>query len=200
MSYRRRYLGRGGGKYSNETITFSLGQDEAVTSAGDTWPTDENPEAGDIPKGILVVPATNLMGNRKVKNFTIKVTAQNIDTAVYGALVYVPEGTTPSNLGTNSQYKSLYEPNQNVIAQFVIPPNCNRTTTTPHYLINVQAPSIINVNNRLARNLSSGDMIVLLFSNSGPLHGGDGTHVNETTGLTDAPAQIYGSVNYAIRY
>lgn len=199
MSYRRSYR-RGGGKYSNETVTFSLGQDEDVTAAGSTWPTDDSPGEGDIPKGILVVPATNLMGNRKVKNFTIKVTGQNLNTAIYGALVYVPEGTTPSNLGTNSQYKSLYEPNQNVITQFVIPPNCNRTTTTPHYLINVQSPQIINVTNRLARNLSSGDMIVLLFSNSGPLYAGDGTHVNSTTGLTDAPAEIYGSVNYAIRY
>lgn len=199
MSYRRRYLRPSGGKYSNETVTFAY---EASTNldAGDTWPNIAEPQPGQIPKGVLIVPATNVMGNRKVKNFTIKVTTKNSNSPIYGALVYVPEGTTPGDLGTNSRYKSLYEPNQNVICSFIIPPNCNRIEEDGNYFVyDSQSSQLINVTSRLARNLSSGDMIVLLFSNSMALYSGPGTHTDDN-GRVDAKTEIYGSVNYAIRY
>ena len=167
MSYRRRYVGRGGGKYSNETVAFDLDLEDASIDAGDTWPRKDNPQEGENPKGILVVPASNIMGNRKVKNFTIKVGTKNSNSPIYGALVYVPEGTIAGDLGTNSLYKSLYEPNQNVIAQFIIPPNCNRKLEDGHYfVIDSQSSQMVTVSTRLARNLSSGDCIVLIFSNS----------------------------------
>ena len=103
-------------KYSNETIAFNTELTDSI-DGGVIFPhIDEN-----IP-GVLIVPATTVLGNRKVKNFTIKVTANFNDDAIFGALVYVPQGTVASNLQVTGPSQSMYEPNQNVIATFVIPP------------------------------------------------------------------------------
>ena len=97
--YRRSYYPRRGGKYSNETVCFNQGVTESVDAG---VPFTEDP--------LVIVPATNVLGNRKVKNFTIKVTANLNDDAIIGVLAYVPEGTTMSTPLVAGTTQSLYEP------------------------------------------------------------------------------------------
>lgn len=174
-------------KYSNETVAFNA-QVTQDLDGGTTFPDAPGP---DQPKGLLIVPATNVLGNRKVKNFTIRVTANLNDDQIFGALVYVPEGTEASRLLTSGSVQSLYEPNQNVIATFVIPPNCLRDTDGS--IINSSAPTQITVSNRLARNLNTGDHIALIFGTP------NGITINGT-GDNGEPCTISGTVNYAIKY
>ena len=178
--YRRSYYTRRSGKYSNETVCFNA----TVTSnvnAGTALTTNPIP----------IVPATTVLGNRKVKNFTIKVTSNLNDAPIIGVLSYIPEGTlmnTPLVTGPN---QSLYEPNQNVIATFVIPPNCTRNADGS--LGSFGAPTQIVVSNRLARNLASGDSLQLALVCPTLLTAGDGTG--------DTPeCNIVGTVNYSIKY
>lgn len=176
-------------KYSNETIAFNT-QLTNSTDGGISFPVDESV---DPPfKGVLIVPATNVLGNRKVKNFTIKVTANLNDDPIFGALVYVPEGTEASALQVSGPTQSMYEPNQNVIATFVIPPNCTRGDDAS--LIEVSAPTQVTVSNRLARNLNTGDYIVMIFSSPNGLDAGTGI------GGEGPPVTVCGTVNYAIKY
>lgn len=106
----------------------------------------------------LVIGSTNVLGMRKVKNFTINFVA-NTSRPIFFALVYVPEGTNPNLLRVGGQpvenvpnvisSASLYEPNQNVIMSGIIPPaSAGRQVYT----------------NKLARNLNSGDQVYLIFA------------------------------------
>lgn len=113
-------------KYSSETITGVLELDGTATKAG------------------TLIQALDAQGMRKAKNFTLNVMTE-INSPVYFALVYVPEGTKPSaiTLPTTEGPKSMYEPNQNVILQGIINP----------------ATGAITKRTRLARNLNGGDKI-----------------------------------------
>lgn len=177
----RRYNYRGrSGKYSNETICINA----QVTSDKDGGrPLTDAP--------IIVVPSTTVLGNRKVKNFTLKFTANFTDDVIIGVIAYVPEGTQMSTPTVTGPMQSLYEPNQNVIATFVIPPTCVRQADGSVSAASVPAPIVIS--NRLARNLNTGDSIQLALISPNGITAGDGTG-------TSPPATVCGTVNYSIKY
>ena len=186
LPYIYQYRNYRSSKYSNETVSFNT-QLTASVDAGQPFPQDATTGF----KGLAIVPATTVLGNRKVKNFTIKITANFNDEAIMGALVYVPEGTEASNLLCAGPIQSLYEPNQNVIATFIIPPNCVRDSNGG--VTAASAPTQITVTNKLARNLNTGDCIVMIFASPNGLTAGDGTN-------QDPPLTITGTVNFAIKY
>ena len=173
-------------KYSNETVAFNTGVNYPL-EAGESFPQGDETH---IP-GVLIVPSTDVLGNRKVKNFTIKVTANFNDDQIFGALCYVPEGTTINPLQVAGTTQSMYEPNQNVIATFIIPPNCTRDDNGQ--ITAQSAPTQITVSNKLARNLNTGDYIAMIFATPNGLQAGDETN-------NDPPVMISGTVNYAIKY
>ena len=186
--YRRNYYRGRSAKYSNETVCVNV-VGRTHVDPGESFPTDATP--GAFPKGLLVVPATDILGNRKVKNFTVKLNCMYNESTIVGALVYVPEGTQPSDLATQLRSQSLYEPNQNVILTFIIPPSCTRDGDgVPTHVF---TPPAVSVSNRLARNLSSGDCIALIFTTVDDIDAGDGTDGVE-------PVTITGTINYAIKY
>ena len=187
LPYVRPYYNYRSAKYSNETIAFNTSITENI-DGGITFPDDVTVPNG---RGCVIVAATDVLGNRKVKNFTIKVTANGNDDQIFGALVYVPEGTNASQLGVTGITQSLYEPNQNIICTFIIPPNCSRDNSG--VITSQSAPTQIVVSNKLARNLNTGDKIVLLFSTPNGLYAGDGTG-------EAVPCVVSGTVNFAIKY
>lgn len=137
-------------KYSNETTCFA----NPVTIAAGTA------DAGQV--NATMISAVNVQGMRKAKNFTLRIVANN-RTPIAWALVYVPQGQNPSvmGIGTPAAPVSLYEPNQNVIMAGVLP-----IAGTPEGASNVSltfSPQVSRT--RLARNLNSGDTIVLCFRN-----------------------------------
>lgn len=150
-------------KYSNETFaalhTFDLSQ--AATQVA-----------------IIVTPASSVGGTRKCKNFTLSIVSSSVS-PMFFALVYNPEGTDPSmiNAGTTAgdipyilSAASLYEPNQNVIMSGLLGgPNS----------------TVERFRSRLARNLNSGDRIVLLL---------------RTIEAAQNNVQISVALNYAIAY
>lgn len=175
-------------KYSNETIAFNTqltATNDGNDSFPENWSEDEPPRL--LSRGLLIVPATNILGNRKVKNFTLKLTANGNDDQIFGALVYVPEGTMTSELQVGGAFQSLYEPNQNVICTFIIPPNTLRNNDET--IAQQTAPTQIVVSNRLARNLNTGDCIALVFASP-----------NGITATEDQPCVISGTCNFAIKY
>ena len=99
-----------------------------------------------------VVAATTTQGMRKVKHLTISIASNGATSAsaIYWALVYVPQGTTPNplSLGTGT-YQSLYEPNQFVL-------NCG--------VMDLDAGPA-RVSTPLSRNLNSGDSIYIILAN-----------------------------------
>lgn len=179
----RNFRGRSS-KYSNETIAFNTQVTDEL-DGGVTFPAQG--EEPNIVRGIGIVPPTNVLGNRKCKNFTIKLTAHGNDDQIFGALVYVPEGTKASELLCTGLTQSLYEPNQNVIATFIIPPNCFRNTDKE--ITHLSAPQQIVVTSKLARNLNTGDLIALVFCSP-----------NGLTATENEPVVISGSINFAIKY
>ena len=116
-SYTRRYKKV---RYSNETTCIICKQDVASQAIA-TYPT----YTGASP-GFVLVPSADLQGTRKVKNMTISLSSTGNSTPILCTVVYVPQGTTPSSINhsatTSSAGVSLYEPNQNVIMQFVLNP------------------------------------------------------------------------------
>lgn len=103
--------------------------------------------------GAMVVPATTIQGMRKVKHMQVTVCLQHAAAAaahaggapILWALVYVPAGqATVSPPATSG---SIYEPNQ-----FVITSGIADAEAGP-----------IRINTPLARNLNSGDSIVLTY-------------------------------------
>ena len=179
--YRRSYYRGRGSKYSNETICVNA-QVTASTDAGD--PLSTHP--------IIVVPPTDVLGNRKVKNFTLKFNSYLCDNPVIGVLAYVPEGTEMNKPLVTGPVQSLYEPNQNVIATFVIPPSCTRTNDGDVH--QALASTTIVVSNKLARNLNTGDSIKLALVSPDGITAGDGQ------GDNPPPAQICGTINFSIKY
>ena len=176
--YRRRYRGYrlAKSRYSNETTVITFNTAEAQPEAGQTFPSDTIEEQEY--RGFPIVAKTTVYGTRKAKNFDLTLTTKGLNAPLLGCLVYVPQGTLASAITSSSaglgDVKSLYEPNQNVIMQFMVPANGS-----------ADAPQITKVRTRLARNLDSGDSIVLIFC---PL---------ET--LADT-VYIAATVNYAIKY
>ena len=108
------------------------------------------------------IPAATTLGTRKCKNFTltilIKGGVNDVNKPIFFALVFVPEGTSPSALNLGNQLSptesgdtalvstSYYEPNQNVILQGF-----------------VDSTQVYRFKTRLARNLNSGDTICLVW-------------------------------------
>ena len=129
-------------KYSNETYTQSVASNSGLL--GD-W-------NNSIP--LNLVPATQTAGMRKAKNFTLSMQYTPFDAPVAFALVYVPEGQEPQPINraawstSETAPTSLYEPNQNVILQGLLPTTCNGR---------------LEFRTRLARNLNSGDTIYLVL-------------------------------------
>lgn len=166
MSRSGRYRGGGGGyrkvKWSNETM--SLGQ--VITAPGRF--------------AFGCVPETILQGMRKAKNFRLKFSILEQTTqlkAFVWALVYVPEGTAPGQLGYGgAAVASLYEPNQNMIMCGV-------------GIIGSGSDSVVNRFTKLARNLNSGDQIALIVQGIGA----DGTQANFENDTT-----LMGTLNYSI--
>ena len=128
-------------KYSNETY---------AGASSYTW------LEGELYKSVCV-SGTDVLGTRKCKNFTLTIVTKagesDFAKPIYFALVFVPQGTNPSALTlghtvTNNtlQSASYYEPNQNVIIQ--------------GFIDNTQ---VYRFKTRLARNLNSGDTIVLIW-------------------------------------
>lgn len=131
--YIRRYYG-GRDKYSIEQTAGQLSADEG----------------GDA--NVIVVPAADLQGMRKVKHLTLTLAAiagpTSAATIVYWAIVYVPEGYNPKTL--NLTGTGLYEPNQFVM-------NCG--------VLNVQGgPN--RISSPISRNLNGGDRIYLILKAS----------------------------------
>lgn len=135
-------------KYSNETFNFIDSLPVAKPSSKTTaWST--------------VISAIDQQGVRKCKNFELTLTggplySSSPDTPeeavpLFWALVYVPQGTQPSeiNVGSVEAPASLYEPNQNVIMSGVWPGD-------------LTAPYVKRT--RLARNLNSGDSLAFVIA------------------------------------
>lgn len=127
---------------------------------------------------IQIVPPTGTEGMRKVKHLTSSLSlmidhqpSDQFGSAVYWALVYVPEGYNVNglNIGAPSaSSSSLYEP-----SQFVM--NCGISDPTA---------GPIRVSTRLSRNLNQGDSIYLVV----------GTYVTNTA----VTPTVQGVVRYAI--
>ena len=129
-------------KYSNETFTQSVAQSAGLVA-------DWNNSIA-----LNLVPATQSAGMRKAKNFSLSMQYTPFDAPVAFALVYVPEGQEPQSINraawstSETAPTSLYEPNQNVILQGLLPTECNGR---------------LEFRTRLARNLNSGDTIYLVL-------------------------------------
>ena len=135
------------------------------SGARDKYSVEHSAFAGTVNGGatssIDVVPATTVQGMRKVKHLTI---SASVSSAMYWALMYIPQGMpVPSmTVGTGD---SLVEPNQFVMNCGVLDPDAGPQ----------------RVSSRVARNLNSGDRIVLLIYLNGTGQG-----------------SINGVVNYAV--
>lgn len=134
-------------KYSNETVSSSL-----------TFPSGNYPIEGRSGSAVLpiILTPTNVAGMRKVKNISVRIASTLPNTVTAGgscvmALIYAPQGTTDEQVWLSSgagSMVSLYEPNQNVIASGIV---------------NYQTHATVYMGNRLARNLNSGDAILLVL-------------------------------------
>jgi hypothetical protein len=105
-------------------------------------------------QGAPTIPGTSNV--RKVKNPTLRLVSAPASTpvAILWILAYVPQGfdTFKINMGVaGSAPVSVYEPNQNVIVSGMLTPS---GTADP-----------VTYRSRLARNLDSGDKILLSFYN-----------------------------------
>lgn len=133
-------------KYSNETYNYAGQYTVQNAAVKNNW-------------SETLISAIDQQGVRKCKNFELSLTGTPFENAqgttahapMFFALVYVPQGTDPSviNIGNPDACASLYEPNQNVIMSGVWPSD-------------LTAPFVKKT--RLARNLNSGDRIVLVMS------------------------------------
>lgn len=98
----------------------------------------------------VIVAGVDGKGKRKCKNFDIQLACQqpgNLEQIViYYALVYVPYGSTVGNV-TDTSATEFYSPASNVLAAGIY--DCDEGTG-------------FRIRTRLARNLNSGDQIVLL--------------------------------------
>jgi hypothetical protein len=124
-------------KYSKENTGFRFQTPTTTTN-------------GLYQSSVVLVPAVNTQGMRKVKHITVSLstTAGQSDTEIFWAIVYVPQGTNPNPLFSTSSSVSgsMYEPNQFVM-------NCG--------LVDPSAGPI-RFRSVLSRNLNSGDSIYLV--------------------------------------
>lgn len=155
-------------RYSNETynVTFQYQWTSVPTSSA-----------------VTMIPASDVQGLRKVKNFTINISqsptfnsqgaVQFASSFIY-ALVYVPAGTTANaiTIGSGNAAASLYEPNQNVICSGV----CD------------SASGQLRISSRLARNLNSGDSVALVL------------RPTQTSGTEGNITRASVTLNFAIAY
>lgn len=158
-------------KYSNETVSSSI-----------TFNTGNYPIEGKNGSALLpiIIHPTDVAGMRKVKNISVRIASSVPPNVVAGgscvmALIYAPQGTSDDSVWLSSGQGapiSLYEPNQNVIASGIV---------------NYITHSTVFMGNRLARNLNSGDAILLVIKPLNP--------IPENASVTYAV-----SVNYAICY
>ena len=135
-------------KYSNETYNYT--GDLLVNNAAQKSNWHQT-----------LITAIDQQGVRKCKNFELSLTGSPfypqaeggtpLQMPIFYALVYVPQGTEPSqiNIGSPEAPASLYEPNQNVIMSGVWPGDLTAPFTKK---------------TRLARNLNSGDSIHIVLS------------------------------------
>ena len=156
MVYRRRYRryrtrrALKSVRYANETQTYTFTNDITSRTA-----------IGQYSAHVPIIPAAATQGIRKVKNFTLTIapffspsllrqihTSRIIADTFRFALVFVPEGQNPGDLGDAAadHAVSFYEPNQNVIL----------TGEGSIY-------EPVRLRTRLARNLNSGDSIHLII-------------------------------------
>lgn len=119
----------------------------------------------------LVIPSVDQQGKRKAKNFTLRMKT-NSELPLFWALLYVPQGNDPSLIKLQPA-GSFYEPSQNVIMSGII----SKTSAQDTF------------RSRLARNLNSGDRIVLSIRPSD----------KSTTGQDDL-ASVQGICNFVISY
>lgn len=145
--YRRRRIARGRGmRWSKETTLVASTQNIA----------------GGKTSNFVAVPSIPGQGVRKVRGITVKITS-TFTKPMPIALVFVPSGTTPSELGSGSvsyfenlavkgELSSLYEPNQNVLVVGQIPADKSQTLTLFY---------------SGTRNLGSGDSICAVYKNFG---------------------------------
>ena len=99
-----------------------------------------------------IVPPTEVEGTRKVKHIMVNLTkADGGPTAIYWAIVYVPQGTTAGNLTVAGTDSSMYEPNQYVMNCGIVDPDAGP----------------IRFTSPLSRNLNEGDHIYLLLYHAG---------------------------------
>jgi hypothetical protein len=131
-------------RYSNETVSFTTGPGATIAQANTV--------------SVVMVKATETQGVRKMKNPTLKFTCTPTDPLVpiLWALVYIPEGFPDTALklrfgASPDEPSSIFEPNQNVMISGILPAIGTSGTET--------------FRSRLARNIQSGDKIVLLFLN-----------------------------------
>lgn len=110
----------------------------------------------------VAVPSIPGQGNRKVRGISLKITS-TFTTPMPIALVFVPSGTTPSEIGTGDvlsfvgqtptgTLSSLYEPNQNVLCVGQIPAASTETLSLFY---------------SGTRNIGSGDSICAVYKNFG---------------------------------
>ena len=153
-------------KYSNETF-----------SATTIFPWQDSAKYAST-----VIAGTDVLGTRKVKNFSLTISLQYNPThpedqliPLLFALVFVPEGNDSNIPKTGQTFAdnkltaiSMYEPNQNVIMQGII-----------------DAKQIYKFKTRLGRNLNSGDTIQLVWTSIGNFA---------------APALLSFTINYALAF
>lgn len=146
-------------KYSNETYNSNVAYNYSGSTPGSQY--------------VTLIDAISQTGMRKVKNFTLNITqspvydsnqtVKAVSSFVY-ALVYLPDGVsaTALNIGSGSNSVSLYEPNQNIIMSGVCSSDNGQLRLTT----------------RLARNLNSGDKILLIYRPTSTSPGASGDYVN----------------------
>lgn len=178
MPRRRRYYRRSRAiktvKYSSENTQFSL-----------LLPTFTGPGTTEDNSLVSIISPIESQGVRKVKNISLSFTPMAVPYAIAWALVYVPEGVAPSSLriskaptGETGTAVSMYEPNQNVILAGIVPPSNAATNNSPSTIRRT----------RLARNLNSGDQIMLILK------------YIASAAYEESPRYIFGVCNYAICY
>jgi len=145
MVYRKRYARRSRGgrdKYSMENRFINI----TVTDQG-----TENVEPLVRYQGIwTLVPATTVQGMRKVKHITLQLASSQTERFFY-AVVYVPNATTPNQIGLVAYPNILYEPSQFLMGAGRVDPDAGTNR--------IRIPT--------SRNLNEGDQVVLIVGMNG---------------------------------
>ena len=171
-------------KYSNETACFNNFPVGAASGEFHTF------------DPFVLIPPTDIQGTRKVKNITLRIGASTTTvTNFIFAVVYVPDGTVPNGLSTSEDenFGSLYEPNQNVIMSGMFAGQL----AVPSETLSDSAVSPSTFRSRLARNLNSGDSIVMLIASP---TGWPGYQPPDPPAVVTPPVIFTILANFAISY